>query len=450
MGRYRLPVVAISAAVALAGSARAAEVTRVATAADPGNPIDVDFSIRWDRFQKTGLISREWDVGGSIEDLAQLRFTQKATALVPRVAVGIYRDLELHAEIPYVLADDMRWRYALVGGIPVGGTSWDTIENNDVTPSGDPCLPAGSCPLFPVGNGTTVYHGGKAGDLLVGAAWAILSEERDDTKPKWVVGLDVTFPTAELYDPAAGRFDRPDWSSPHVNAANPGPFGQKLWRFDLSTALSRRMGPFDPYVRAHLTVQRKAAQTYSNCDNALALESPPPPTPPLPQGPSWMYENCAGFDESSAARPPYLVGLLFGAEVIPYENAAAGQKVAIDVRLSADYTSVARWYNELTDASGRIHWTEDYATVSALFGLHLKASNFVALRAEASIGTQTAHAITGESLGRLRGEDPGPPYDETNTALNPNFDWRYDSPGRRFRVSEVSLFDVRVTGILRF
>jgi hypothetical protein len=444
MGRYRLPVIAVSAALVLAGSARAAEVTRVATAADPGNPIDVDLSIRWDRLQKTGLISREWNVGGVIEDVPQLRFTQKATAIVPRVAVGVYRDLELHAEIPYVLADDMEWRYATVGGIPADVAGLDTIQDNDVTPSGVPCTP-GTCPLFPVGGGTTVYHGGKAGDLLVGIAWAILSDQRDDTKPKWIVGLDLTFPTAERYDPAAGRFGRPDWSSPHVNAADPGPFGQKLWRYDLSTALSRRMGVFDPYVRAHLTIQRKAGETYSNCENALALENAVPE-----QGPVWMYENCASWDEDASARPPYLVGMLFGAEIVPYENAAGGQKVTIDLRLSADYTSSARWYNELTDASGRIHWTDDYATVSALFGLHLKASEFVAIEAQASIGTQTEHFITGESLGSVRGEDPGPPYSDTNAALNPNFDWRYDSPGRRFRVSEVSLFDVRVTGILRF
>jgi hypothetical protein len=445
MGRYRLPVIAVSAALVLAGSARAAEVTRVATAADPGNPIDVDLSIRWDRLERSGLISREWTVGGEIEDVPQLRFTQKATAIVPRIAVGVYRDLELHAEIPYVLADDMGWRYAEVGGIPADVAGLDTIQDNDVTPSGEVCPTPGTCPLFPVGGGTTVYHGGKAGDLLVGITWAILSDERDDTKPKWIVGLDLTFPTATRYDPVAGRTGRPDWSSPHVNAADPGPFGQKLWRWDLSTALSRRMGAFDPYVKGHVTIQRRGSDLYSNCENALALQAAVPE-----QGPSWMFANCAAFDEDASARPPYLLGLLVGAELVPYENAAAGKKVTIDLRLSADYTSPARWYNELTDASGRIHWTEDYATVSALFGLRFKASEFVALEAQTSIGTQTAHFITGEYLGRVRGEDPGPPYDETNPALNPNFDWRYDSPGRRFRVSEVSLFAVRITGILRF
>jgi hypothetical protein len=442
MGRYRLPVVAVAAALALAVPARAAEITRVATAAEPDNPVDVDLSIRWDRLQKEGLISREWDVGGSIEDVPQLRFTRTATAIVPRVAVGIYRDLELHAEIPYVLADDMEWRYATASGIPVGGTSLDTIANNDVDPSGVPCT--GACPLFPVGNGTTAYHGGKAGDLLVGVAWAVLSDERDETKPKWVVGFDMTFPSAELYDPAAGR--AADWSSPHASGANPGPFGQKLWRFDFSTALSRRMGILDPYFRAHATVQRKSTNTYSNCDNALALEG----ASPLPQGPTWMFENCVLFDEDAGAQPPYLLGLLFGAEVTPYEDAAAGKKVLIDLRVTADYVSSARWYNELTDMSGRLHRTDDHATVSALLGLLVQASQYVSLEAAASIGTQTAHYITGEPLGRVRGEDPGPPYDATNPDLNPNFDWRYDSPGRRFRVSEVSLFDVRVSGILRF
>jgi hypothetical protein len=445
MGRYPLSVVAVSAALALAGPARAAEVTRVATAADPDNPIDVDFSIRWDRLQKEALISREWDVGGAVDDVPQLRYTRKSNAIVPRIAVGIYRDLELHAELPYVLADDTTYRYADVGGLPVGGTPLDTIANNDVTPSGLTCPVAGTCPLFPVGSGTTVYHGGKAGDLVVGLAWAVLSDRRDETKPKWVVGFDLTFPTAELYDPAAGRFTRPDWSSPHVNAADPGPIGQKLWRLDFSTALSKRMGILDPYVRAHATLQRKSANTYSNCDSALALETAAPE-----QGPSWMFENCGTFDEEATAQPPYLLGMIAGTEVIPYEDAAAGKKVVIDIRLQADYVSSARWYNELTDASGRLHHTDDHAVVSALLGLHLKLSDFVAVEAATSIGTQTAHYITGENLGSARGDDPGPPYDATNPDLNPNFDWRYDSPGRRFKISDVSLFDVRVTGVLRF
>jgi hypothetical protein len=33
---------------------------------------------------------------------------------------------------------------------------------------------------------------------------------------------------------------------------------------------------------------------------------------------------------------------------------------------------------------------------------------------------------------------------------NPNFDWRYDAPGRRFRISEASTFDLAVTGIIYF
>jgi hypothetical protein len=34
--------------------------------------------------------------------------------------------------------------------------------------------------------------------------------------------------------------------------------------------------------------------------------------------------------------------------------------------------------------------------------------------------------------------------------MNPNFDWRYDAPGRRFRVSEVAIFALSVGGIVQF
>ncbi len=34
--------------------------------------------------------------------------------------------------------------------------------------------------------------------------------------------------------------------------------------------------------------------------------------------------------------------------------------------------------------------------------------------------------------------------------MNPNFDWRYDAPGRRFRISEVSVFELSFAGVLQF
>jgi hypothetical protein len=449
MGRLR--AVTVCAVLALGGSARAAEVTRVLTT-DGTGPFIV-FDVRWDRTQETGVISREAtvsDIGPPPSlvydaDLPQLDFKHVSDAIVPRFAIGVYRDIELHAEIPFVYVDDYTWSYASIGGVPVNeDVATDTIAQNGITPSGEPC-PTLPCPLFPVGGGTTVYHGGKLGDLVFGGSWKILSQARDDTKPDWVVTVDVTLPTAEVYDPAKDR--AADWASPYVNSSRSGPFGRGLWGVDLSTALSKRMGGFDPYFKAHATMLRRSSNTYSNCKNALALGGGT--VDPMQQEMGlWAPASCVAQDQDAALLPPYLLGVTFGAEFVPYENEAAGKKVTLDLRISAEYTSGARSYNELTDALGKILATEDYLTTLGKVGLEVKVSRNVSLMAAVKFGTQSAHYLTGEKAGPT--PTPPPPGSASSTELNANFDYRYDAPGGRFRISDVSLFDVTVRGSLTF
>jgi hypothetical protein len=277
---------------------------------------------------------------------------------------------------------------------------------------------------------TTVYHGGRAGDLKAGIAWGIFDDREDPTKPFWLAGIDVTFPTAARYDPAGERdFSSPLWVSPNSVPGNPAPVGEKVWKWDLYTALSRRMGPIDPYVKGHLTLMSKSSGTYSNCEHAAELAGRA-----NPEMNAQAVATCAAQGSKADAKLPWIAGLTIGTELVPYENEAEQQRVAVDFRLFADYTSSQRFYNELTDASGKIHWTDDHMTMGGFFGLYLRASRFVTLQATASLSTSTPHWLTGET----GGDD------------NPNFDWRYDAPGRRFRISEVSNFAMSFAGVLTF
>lgn len=436
MGRFSLGAIAALLGAILASPAGAAEITRVSSRGEPGNPFDLQVSIRWDRLQRRAQITREVPDGanpGAIVDGDELRWSRTTNAIVPRVAVALYEDLELHFEWPYVLGDDQNWRFGLVGGVPTGGIPpaiVSSIESNTIDAEGAAC--AGACPLFPVAPKTTVYHGGKAGDLVTGVAWGIFNDRKDPTKPFWLVGLDVTFPTASLYDPAAGRGT--DWSSPHDVAGKPGAFGEKVWKWDVYTVLSRRLGPIDPYVKAHLTRMSKSSSTYSNCDHAAEL-STISPTNPVRQMTRQSAIDCADTAKRDAAgaKLPWIAGLTVGTELVPWEDTAEQQKVSIDLRLVGDYTSSALFYNELTDANGKLNWTEDYLTMGAFLGIYLKASRYVSLHATASLSTASPHFLTGEP-------DPA----------SPNFDVRYDTTGRRFRISEVSLFEVAFGGIVTF
>ncbi len=449
--RFRLGAVAALTVAALAGRAGAAEMTRVASRGEAGNPFDLHVSLRWDRLQERAQITREVPDGATIVDGDELRYVRTVNALVPRVAIAIAEDLEIHFEWPYVLGDDREWRFGIVGSAPSGGIPpYSSIENNGINADGQACddqnptIAGVQCALFPVAPSTTIYHGGKAGDLKGGIAWGIFNDRKDPTKPFWLVGFDVTFPTAARYDPAADRGT--DWSSPNNVPGNPGAFGEKIWKWDLYTTLSRRLGPIDPYVKAHATLMTESSSTYSNCEHATELTTISTANPVLQMN-SAAAVNCSdpGWSDDAGARLPWMAGLTVGTELIPWEDDAAQQRVAIDVRLFGDYTSSQRFYNELTDASGRLHETSDYLTLGGFFGFYVRASNYVSLHATASLATNTAHWLSGEAIGRDGSWSITDP-----TQMNPNFDWRYDAPGRRFRISEVALFQLSFGGTLRF
>jgi hypothetical protein len=459
MGRSRLGVVA-ALALTLAGRAGAAEITNIATRGEPGRPFDLRISFRWDRFQERAQITREvptapsaQNPAGGVTDGDELRYERKLNAFVPRVAIGVTHDLEVHFEWPYVAGDDRTWRFGQgAGGVPSGGVPpYSTIETNDVDANGQPCDPAvngGVCPLFPVAPDTTVYHGGRAGDLKGGIAWGIFDDKEDPTKPFWLVGLDVTFPTASRYDPAGDRDMRSaTWFSPHSAPGNPAPVGEKVWKWDFQTALSRRLGPIDPYAKAHVLFMTKSSGTYSNCEHAADLAGRP-----NAEMNGQAVANCAAQGTKADARLPWIAGITFGSELVPYENEAEQQRVALDFRLFGEYTSAARFYNELTDMSGKLHWTDEYLTMGGYFGINLRASKFITLQGSTSISTSTAHWLTGETLGTDRDWPPLGSGGITADAsrMNPNYDWRYDAPGRRFRISEVANFAMSFAFVLTF
>src|SRR5690349_24607467 len=107
MRRLHGPLTALALAV-LAGPARAAEISHVASSGDPGNPFDLDLGVRWDRTVESATITREKTIdaatsgvpGGVVAEGDRIRYSRARNAIVPRLAIGLYKDLELHAEMP--------------------------------------------------------------------------------------------------------------------------------------------------------------------------------------------------------------------------------------------------------------------------------------------------------------------------------------------------------------
>lgn len=443
MSRFEsLRALAAATILAFALPAAAAEATRVASSGDEENPFDLDFSIKAEYVQDRALITREYTYEpatgaplGTVEERPEFRYRRRTFAIRPRLAVGIWKDLEAHVEVPIVLSSNTTWNYAYFQGAPQTDARSATGQNA-IDANGDACA-ASPCPIFP-GSGT-VYHGAGFGDLMLGFAWGILSDARDDTKPFWLVGIDFTFPTAERYDPGVDRTGALN-VSPYADDANSGPFGENVFKIDLYTALSKRMGAADPYVRFHVTSFRPSSETYSNCEHADELNA----NPLVKQASDRAAALCSPTGSTSryGAEPPWIAGAAFGTEVVTGENKAEGTRVALDFRLSADYVSGARWYNELTDMTGKLLRTEDYFALKAYFGFYWRASKYMQLQATAHLGTETPHFITGESTGGISSVD--------GKANNPNYDYRYDAAGTRYRLTEVSDFGLALAGVLQF
>jgi len=446
MGRLR-SLAALVVALSGAGPARGAEITHVSSSGEPDNPFDLSLGVRWERAARQGNVTREFGENqqgqpatGVVRDAPELKYTQVQNRIVSRLAVGLWRDLELRAELPYVLTDETTWKN------DAGNLSG--IELNPLTPDGVNCaaLPGGAAgctlPMFPLG--VTHHAGGTLGDLQLGIAWAVQNERRESWVPTWVISLDVTAPTAARFDPAAGRLTAASWSAaPSFSASGKSKVGRKIWVYDLATALSRRLGAAEPYFRAHLAIPQRSSSTYSNCEHAAELAA----IGQMTTGPSGAVANCAlpAWKTDALARPPLVYGVIFGTELVPYDDRATGQRFALDLRLGADLVGRARWYNELTPATGKLLATEPYLALTGSLALHLRASRYVSLRLQGTFQHDTAHFLTGESQGNVVNE-----IGVIGGDVNPNFDWRYDPPGRRFRLGEVLAYTVTASGAITF
>lgn len=132
---YRYFVVSVFAGLWCGSAARAAEVTHVASALDAKNRFDAHVSLEYRRTLSRGAIRREY-VGrsgdqSSVQLAKELRFSHTRHVLSPRLEIGLWKDLQLHVELPVVIEDNRRITFELNGGDSCG----DPRELNCVTPA---------------------------------------------------------------------------------------------------------------------------------------------------------------------------------------------------------------------------------------------------------------------------------------------------------------------------
>ncbi len=277
------------------------ENTTVIDAFDEGDPFDANLILGFRQQWKSANIRRESNLqqnglatGGftpASENVAAYR--QAVSILDIGADIGIFRDLALSLRLPLILSDSRELS-------DLDGSTRNPERLQD-----------------------------SAGDTLFSAAlnYAGCNQQRDATKPTWVVGAETRIGIGERLhacnDNAAIKC--PDPANPTGPGRDPG-ISRGMNAYIVHTIFSRRFGYVEPYAGFRL----QAEVPQSNSD----------------------YGKTAGLKGTLLNNPPVVGTITIGTEVFPYENREAFQRLSLDFKVRGSYHSPGRDYSELFDALG--------------------------------------------------------------------------------------------------
>ncbi len=415
---------------------------------------------------------------------------------------GLYKDLELRFNVPFVLFSKYGLKYANEADDPSNHVSAqnsyvdptnDAIEENadnvfrpnNTNPSRDQKL--NRLPRFQqhryfnLQGSFNDYQRSGFADPSVGLHWAPYNDQRDDTKATMALGMDYQMPLAP------------------VRQSDNDDVGEGMHKFSWSFRTSKRFDWIDPYF---------------GLEYQLPLLSGNSPIQDLKET---QGENSNPNRGQTVTNPPHRADVTMGTEFVPYENKETGEKYVIDLRFNFGYTSEGRNYTPLyehmtnsrcngkttneilpqfneagdlqnsddlgcswiaqrpanvrpaprytlsgleSDNSYRtngIMTVEGYATFGGELGFYLQPSEYFEIKAIFGLEHRQSHLLTnartgkdaesGEATSDQKVDLTGPDADlERNPAYNPT----YDSPGSRFRLSGFNTWKIQLVTALQF
>jgi hypothetical protein len=433
-----------------------AEITSVADAFDKNDPFDLNLVLGFTQSWKNAKIRRETTLfqpglsqGGFVpatENIAS--YSSSMSTLLVGADIGIYHDLALVLRVPIILS----WSQSLGDLNGSAAIAPQTLQD----PQGGQLF---SVPFTsPTRSGVDYISGGLD--------WAISNQQRDSTKPTWVIGVEGRIPVGTPLHACnaqapGGTPQCPDPSAPTDPSKNRDPgisrgmysvIGKSIW--------SRRFGYVEPY--SGFWVQAD-----------------------FPSGDSdfgkWNPAN------NLERTPPLLGSFALGLEVIPYEHREQFQRFTADFRFKGTYHSPGRDYSELFDALGSSQapslrtpnpatWTQSGpapgaeniwftgVTEAQAYGSFLlsasatwQAGQYIKFTAGTMFGYSQPHLVTaadscnpsivdvnqaGPCVNKITGTVSGVP--------NPDHRDVIDLPGHRFSVDDTTVVDLYVMGIVMF
>ncbi|HEX3345003.1 MAG TPA: hypothetical protein VHS09_10550 [Polyangiaceae bacterium] len=437
-----------------------AEITSVVDAFDKDDPFDLNIVLGFTQSWKTAKIRRETQLpqnglegapgqqAGFVpatENVAS--YSSSMSTLNLGVDVGLYRDLALILRLPVILA----WSQSLGDLNGSSGVTGQTLAD-----------PAGGS-LFKVPSTSPTRSG--IDTLNFGLDWAIFNQQRDFTKPTWVIGVEgrvaVGAPLHACQVVNGGNFcPNPDGSAgnrdPGISRGYDSVIAKTVW--------SRRFGYVEPY--SGFWVQAD-----------------------FPQGGSdfGKWNPAQDLDRT----PPLQGSFALGLEVVPYEAREQFQRLTADLRFKGTYHSPGRDYSELFDALGASQATslrtpnpasyttgaggksvvdpnaenvfftgvteqQAYGSFTLSSSATWQAGAYIKFTAGAGLTYAQSHLITAADVctpnGNTNPGAAGPCVQNGLVQGVPNPDHRdiIDLPGHRFSIDDTLIVDLYAMGVVMF
>lgn len=251
---FALGVGAISLSLlATAPVAHAGPYSDVASAFDPDDAFDLHLSFDYRLDIRRSALFRE-DVGrpgtgpaDGVPVVRDLVFAGSRHTLIPRLELGLFRDVALTAALPLVLSDqrtleldqrDTPCTFTDPGATCVNRSTSSTFRDGLLTGTGFDGQAGGAG--FDADDPTVFRAPRRSGldQVHVGLVWAPMNQARDETKPTWKLGVEGRFPVGKVATIDAARLD-----------ASTG-VGRGVTEVRLWTSMARRIGWAEPYVEA--------------------------------------------------------------------------------------------------------------------------------------------------------------------------------------------------------
>jgi hypothetical protein len=462
------------------------EVTQVIDAFDDNDPFDINISLGFEYFNKSATILRETAINEpglttgnyTSHRLKVASYGETQSRLIPRVDIGVYKDLALHFAVPVILSNSRKLQ-----GV-------DGSENKQgATLQGAPGEQLFSLPF------TSPTRSGLE-HLAVGLDFNILNQFRDSSKPTWVIGAEGRFAVGTPMHAC-----NPSPSNGELDCANPADIDRNGQQ-NVSDRAGNSLEGVDLARRSPgVTRGTMALEVHSYASKRIKYIEPY-------AGFAALFEfqqkssdfGVTNVSESLVNHPPIVGTMTLGMMIIPWENREKFGRLTFDLRMMGQYHSEGRDYSELFDALGstnarslrnpeweryranpdgnpasvvdegssKIFFTgltdvQAYGSYRASASATWQASEYVKFQFGMGYRHDQGHLITADQPCNPAFKDDigksGPCHSGDDSAggsffstgvPNPNYRPSINAVGRRFFVDNINTFDIFASGVVMF